>query len=201
MTGWAGLFQSAFRQSRNPMVLLDETRHFVDVNGAFLRALGYRRDELLGRHVSSVVEGEPLFSPEEWASELAKGQFTGLVRLRSADGTVTGHQWGATSEVVTGRRLVLCVMISGSKWGGRFRPEPTPESEEGELSARELEVVHHVAHGQSGPEIADELGIAHDTVRTHVRNAMGKVGARSRAQLVAKALGEGLVLRLSRLRP
>jgi DNA-binding CsgD family transcriptional regulator len=45
----------------------------------------------------------------------------------------------------------------------------------------------------SGPEIADELQIAHDTVRTHVRNAMGKAGARSRAHLVAKAIGEGLV--------
>ena len=49
-----------------------------------------------------------------------------------------------------------------------------------------------VALGQTGPEIADELGIAHDTVRTHVRNAMDKLGARSRAHLVAKAIGEEL---------
>ena len=41
----------------------------------------------------------------------------------------------------------------------------------------------------------DRLGIAHDTVRTHVRNAMGKTGARSRAHLVAKAIGEGYALR------
>ena len=40
----------------------------------------------------------------------------------------------------------------------------------------------------------DELLIAHDTVRTHVRNAMTKLGARSRAHLVAKALGEGHAL-------
>ena len=53
-----------------------------------------------------------------------------------------------------------------------------------------------VALGNSGPEIAEELRIAHDTVRTHARNAMTKVGARSRAHLVAKALGEGLVLGL-----
>ena len=42
---------------------------------------------------------------------------------------------------------------------------------------------------------AEQLHIAHDTVRTHVRNAMAKVGARSRAHLVAKALGEGHALR------
>ena len=45
--------------------------------------------------------------------------------------------------------------------------------------------------GDSGREIAQKLHIAHDTVRTQVRNAMGKVGARSRAQLVAKVLGNG----------
>ena len=61
------------------------------------------------------------------------------------------------------------------------------------LTARELEVVQRIAHGDTGPEIADELHIAHDTVRTHVRNAMAKVGARSRAHLVARSLGDGLV--------
>ena len=55
-------------------------------------------------------------------------------------------------------------------------------------------MVRLVALGQTGPEIADELGITHDTVRTHVRNAMDKVGARSRAHLVAKALGEELTV-------
>ena len=69
------------------------------------------------------------------------------------------------------------------------------EEDPAALSERELEIVRLVALGRSGPEIADELGIAHDTVRTHVRNAMAKVGARSRAHLVAKALGEGHVLR------
>jgi DNA-binding CsgD family transcriptional regulator len=63
-----------------------------------------------------------------------------------------------------------------------------------ELSRRECDVVRLVAAGASGPEIADELGIAHDTVRTHVRNASKKLGARSRAHLVAKALGEGHAL-------
>jgi DNA-binding NarL/FixJ family response regulator len=61
------------------------------------------------------------------------------------------------------------------------------------LSEREREIVRLVALGSSGPEIADELRITHNTVRTHVRNAMTKSGARSRAHLVAKALGDGLI--------
>ena len=85
-------------------------------------------------------------------------------------------------------------MLSKSRWGARFRRTLPLEDEPGELSDREREIVHLVALGRSGPEIAEELGIAHDTVRTHVRNAMDKLGARSRAHLVAKALGEGHAL-------
>jgi DNA-binding CsgD family transcriptional regulator len=54
--------------------------------------------------------------------------------------------------------------------------------------------VRLVALGMTGREIAAELHIAHHTVRTHLRNAMLKTGARSRAHLVAKALADGLVL-------
>ena len=42
--------------------------------------------------------------------------------------------------------------------------------------------------------MADELHISHDTVRTHVRNAMAKLGARSRAHLVALVLADGQAL-------
>ena len=103
-------------------------------------------------------------------------------------------QWGATVENVTGRHLVLFVALSTSRWGSRFRREPASESTGVDLSAREREIVRLVALGASGPEIADELVISHNTVRTHVRNAMIKAGARSRAHLVARAIGDGLVV-------
>ena len=82
--------------------------------------------------------------------------------------------------------------LSTSRWGSRFREAEPGEHEAGSLSAREREIVRLVALGSSGPEIAEELSITHNTVRTHVRNAMTKSGARSRAHLVAKALGDGL---------
>jgi len=193
--GWPGLFRAAFTQSRNPMVLLDERRQFVELNRAFLRMIGYTRAELVGRPAATVIAGAPLWTPDEWVAQLAKQQFTGEVGLAHADGSLLVHQWGASVEVVTGRRLVLVVALTTSRWGNRFRRMPDADVTEGDLSERELEVLHHVAQGRSGPEIAEELGIAHDTVRTHVRNAMTKVGARSRAHLVAKAIGEGHVLR------
>ena len=192
---WGSLFRSAFTQSRNPMILVDERRRIVDVNGAFLLVSGYKRAELLGEPTHRLVAGGPLLTPKEWAAQLTKVHFEGDIGLVCADGTVVLSHWGATAAVVTGERLILVVMLSRSRWGGRFRRKLSlEESQPGELSAREREVVHLVALGRSGPEIADELGIAHDTVRTHVRNAMEKLGARSRAHMVAKVLGEGHAL-------
>jgi PAS domain S-box-containing protein len=190
---WAGLFSAAFKQSRNPMALLDGDRRHVDVNGAHLKLLGYKRDELIGRPAWDIVIGGPAVSEAEFRAALRAGEFSGEAELRSADGGRVAVQWAATTEIVTGRRMVLVVALNTSRSGPRFRRTLSPE-QSAILSAREREVVRLVALGNTGPEIADLLLIAHDTVRTHARNAMVKVGARSRAHLVAKALGEGLVL-------
>jgi PAS domain S-box-containing protein len=192
--GWSALFSTAFKQSRNAMLLLDERRRHVDANGAYLKLLGYGRDTVIGRPMYEFVAGGPLASPEEWEAALQAGQFTGEADLVCADGSKVAVQWGATTEVVTGRRLVLFVALSTSRWGTRFRRDIPSGLEPGTLSERQREIVRLVALGSTGPEIAAELQIAHDTVRTHVRNAMTKVGARSRAHLVAKALGDGHVL-------
>ena len=61
--GWSGLFSTAFKQSRNAMVMLDERRRQVDANGAYLKLLGYRRDAVIGQPVYRFVAGGPLLSP------------------------------------------------------------------------------------------------------------------------------------------
>jgi DNA-binding NarL/FixJ family response regulator len=53
------------------------------------------------------------------------------------------------------------------------------------LSPREREILTLLATGRSGPEIAGELFLSGETVRTHVRNAVQKLGARTRTQAVA----------------
>jgi PAS domain S-box-containing protein len=186
------LFWTAFRGSRNAMVLLDDRRIHVDANGAYLELVGYRQKEIVGRPAYQFVVGGPVATVKEWQAALREGRFTGEAALMCADGGQVKIQWAASTEVITGRRLVLFVALSTSRWGRRFRREPARDEESQTLSAREREVVRLVAAGNTGPEIADELRIAHDTVRTHARNAMVKVGARSRAHLVAKTLANGL---------
>lgn len=55
----------------------------------------------------------------------------------------------------------------------------------GTLSARELEVLELLADGLNGQMIAERLFLSPETVRTHVRNATSKLGARTRVQAVA----------------
>jgi predicted ATPase/DNA-binding CsgD family transcriptional regulator len=56
------------------------------------------------------------------------------------------------------------------------------------LSARELEVVALIGQGLSSRDIAARLGIAERTAENHVENILGKLGLRSRAQIVRWAL-------------
>jgi DNA-binding NarL/FixJ family response regulator len=62
------------------------------------------------------------------------------------------------------------------------------------LTDREREMLGWVATGRSNQEIAKELFLSPATVRTHISRAMGKLGARDRAQLGVFAVRAGLVL-------
>lgn len=187
------LFAAAFAQSKNAMALIDADRHIVDANAACIRLIGYERSALIAQPVHRFMAGGPVLTAAEWRAGLREGQFAGVAAVVCADGSQVAAQWAGTTEIVTGQALTLFVALSTSRWGAHFRRPDAPR-DPGELSAREREIVGLVALGNTGPEIADQLQIAHDTVRTHARNAMAKTGARSRAHLVAKALGEALAL-------
>jgi DNA-binding NarL/FixJ family response regulator len=60
------------------------------------------------------------------------------------------------------------------------------------LSRREAEVLRCVAHGRSVDEVAAELGVGRETVRTHLQQIYRKLGVNDRAGAVAKAWREGL---------
>jgi LuxR family maltose regulon positive regulatory protein len=63
------------------------------------------------------------------------------------------------------------------------------------LSARELEVLQHIAEGRTDREIADRLYLSLYTVKVHARNIYGKLGVNKRTQAVAKARELGILPR------
>jgi DNA-binding CsgD family transcriptional regulator len=61
------------------------------------------------------------------------------------------------------------------------------------LTARESEVLNLVVEGLSAKEIAIRLRIAPRTVECHIDHLRAKTQCRNRAQLVAVAVGTGMV--------
>jgi len=56
------------------------------------------------------------------------------------------------------------------------------------LSRREAEILELLSTGLTGEQIAGRLVLSPETIRTHVRNAMGKLQARTRTEAVVKAI-------------
>ncbi len=65
-----------------------------------------------------------------------------------------------------------------------------PPATLGRLSAREFDVLAEMAKGMDNASIAQRLFISNDTVKTHVKAILRKLGARDRAHAVAMVLGE-----------
>jgi ATP/maltotriose-dependent transcriptional regulator MalT len=62
-----------------------------------------------------------------------------------------------------------------------------------DLTSRELEVLQLIADGFGNREIAHQLVIADETVKSHLRNLFDKLDTRSRSHAVAVCLRHGLI--------
>jgi DNA-binding NarL/FixJ family response regulator len=101
---------------------------------------------------------------------------SGLDELEDAVRRVAG------GEVVYGTEFLAGVL---NRLTGR-----TPSAT---LTARERQTLGLLADGASTAEVAERLGVAHNTARNHVQRVLEKLGARSKLEAVAIARREGLL--------
>jgi DNA-binding NarL/FixJ family response regulator len=76
-----------------------------------------------------------------------------------------------------------------------YHPARRPDQRLESLTGRERQVLYLVGQGRSNLEIADDLFIGAETVKTHVGNILAKLGARDRIQAVIYAYETGFINR------
>jgi DNA-binding NarL/FixJ family response regulator len=88
------------------------------------------------------------------------------------------HRGGSPMSSHIARKVVLSFQENSQK----------PQRETDCLSPREQEVLDHLARGLSYKQIADQLGLSIDSVRTYIRRIYEKLHVRSRTEAVVKYL-------------
>ena len=179
--GWERLFWLVFERSSNPLALLDENRTIVQLNDAAVELFGGERELLIGHSMAdSVRPAERAKSALEWEEFLRTGEYSGRREVIRADGSSVKVDFAARIAGVDGERRAIYVAMVDAEQDG-----PHTEAAELPLTAREREVVMLIALGRDTAEIAAELHVSPETVRSHVRNAMARLDVHTRAQLVA----------------
>jgi len=194
------------------MVLVDSDRRYAAVNDAAIDLYKYSREEIIGRRAGSGMSNEdPSLGEAAWDQLVRAGELYDE-RVVRGSGPPMRVSFAAHRTNVDGRWMALFVVLSAKLEphgddlvrslspaatstgdpAGTQGSEPARNSGAKRLTRREREIVRRVALGRSTPQIAIDLNVSPATVRSHVRNAMVKTGAHTRAQLVALVLGEGL---------
>jgi PAS domain S-box-containing protein len=173
-------FRALFQKLSDPIVINTEDGRFVDANPAACELYGLGVEELRKRTIFDLVPPETTDRLESFWRDLRAGkQVEGESRvvLRIADHD--GVELHTTADFVPGRYATVL-----SSRG------PRRESQS-KLTPRERDVFRLLAQGFTSREIADQLFVSIETVRTHVQNALARLGAKTRAQAIAIALNRG----------
>ena len=72
-------------------------------------------------------------------------------------------------------------------------PAVPPSGSRGKLTRRQREILQLLADGGSTVAAARELGLSEETVKTHTKNVLARLGAKNRTHAVAIALRESLI--------
>jgi len=143
------------------------------------------------RHVLAAVPDPPrivvvtTFSNDEYVYDALRAGASGFLLKR----TRADEMLRAIRLVAGGDSLLFPAAIRNlaARHGTGTRGLPAV------LSDREAEVLRLMATGLSNAEIAARLYVSPETVKTHVSNVLGKLGARDRTQAVIAAYESGFI--------
>ena len=95
-------------------------------------------------------------------------------------------------ETIVVREVLVPASGSGAEPASAFAPNTAQQQSLG-ITARELEILTLIARGLSNREIATQLFVSENTVKTHCSRAFDKLGAARRTQAVQRGKELGLL--------
>ncbi|HET8566612.1 MAG TPA: HDOD domain-containing protein [Solirubrobacterales bacterium] len=172
--------------SRTPEQRLREEREQLGIDHALVGGVLARRWNLpqriaiaIERHHSDEAEGlAAMVATADMAAHYCQGEAIAPERLRGS-----AERCGLSAD---GLRDLLYELPLPTQDATRIS-EPCP------LSARELDVLRHLSEGMVYKQIATEMHLSVSTIRTHLHNVYGKIGAVDRAQAVLLARDRGWI--------
>ncbi|MGE5408744.1 MAG: HDOD domain-containing protein [Syntrophothermus sp.] len=172
--------------SRTPEQRLRDEREQLGIDHALVGGVLARRWNLpqriavaIERHHADDSEGlAALVATADMVAHYSQGEAISPDRLRAA-----ADRCGLGQDALRGLLYELPL----------HRPEASRVSEPCPLSARELDVLRHLSEGMVYKQIAGEMHLSVSTIRTHLHNVYGKIGAVDRAQAVLTARDRGWI--------
>jgi DNA-binding CsgD family transcriptional regulator len=203
------------RRSPNPAYATDENNRIVAWNRAAERLLGHRADVALGKECHALVAGTDTFGNILCDRECAvlkmvrRNQVVKRFDMDARHSATHAIRVHCAILVVPGasasRFSIVHVLEEAEKEAPRWRsgkttslsdllsPRPSSSGNPAQLTPREQQILRLISEGAGTREIADSLSVSSTTVRTHVRNLLHKMHARSRLEAVMRALQDGLI--------
>jgi len=142
-----------------------------------------------GCHVMSLVKmGDPIQSFDmRTRTKAGRPIWVNLSTLTVPTGPANGSLTVHLFRDVTATKELLGLVRE------RLTAPPGTEATRDVLTRRELEILRTIATGVSTKTAADKLHVSPATVRNHVQNILGKLGAHSRLEAVAMATRQRLL--------
>ena len=172
--------------SRTPEQRLRDEREQLGIDHALVGGVLARRWNLpqriavaIERHHAEESDGlAALVATADMVAHYSQGEAISPDRLHAS-----AERCGLSSDAL---RALLYEMPLASQENSRIS-EPCP------LSARELDVLRHLSEGMVYKQIAGEMHLSVSTIRTHLHNVYGKIGAVDRAQAVLTSRDRGWI--------
>jgi len=184
---YPGYPRSIHTDARTPEERIQRERRELGVDHALVGGVLARRWGL-PKSIASVIERH---HADDADGETAIIRLSDMLAHYVLGGTISPSEMLAVGRVIGVKPADLRAVMYElplPNTGGRPRQiDPCP------MSAREIDVLRRLARGMVYKQIAGELGLSTSTVRTHLHNVYGKLGAMDRAQAVLIATERGWI--------